>query len=270
MLSRRLGLSVSYDVLQKSLRNITQASQVWIKEQATNRKLDGTWDYFEYRENVYGERVGDVVKFRFVTMALWIKNKWRISEEGLKQLMWNASKAFPDCVDLFDSVYGPAGTRVRDEYTRCHRFNVFRVAFPEEVLVFNPSMRAINLINCKNEGATETYAFALSMFSESFVVGHMSVFEDLNVKQMGIEKTDPCWGDWLTIWWGDLKTVVQILSMQNHGMGLVDRPYNRYQHMFPGLALWHLRFNYLKMVWELFYLGGAATERSTLQWAADY
>lgn len=37
------------------------------------------------------------------------------------------------------------------------------------------------------------------MFTESLVVGNISVFEDLNIKQMGIEKTDPRWGDWLTI-----------------------------------------------------------------------
>lgn len=86
---------------------------------------------------------------------------------------------------------------------------------------------------------------------------------------MGIEKTDLRWEDWLTIWWGDLKTEVQMLGMQAHGVKM-DRAYDRYQHIFPGLALWHLRFNYLKMVWELFYPGGSATERSTLQWAADH
>lgn len=83
-LLNHLGLLVSYDILQKSIRNITQASQVWIKEQAINRKLVGTWDNFKYHENVHGERVSDMVKFRSVTMALWIKNGWRIPEEGLK------------------------------------------------------------------------------------------------------------------------------------------------------------------------------------------
>ena len=57
--------------------------------------------------------------------------------------------------------------------------------------------------------------------------------------------------------------------MQTNGAGM-HLPYDRYQHIFPGLALWHLKFNYLKMVWELFYPGGSATERSTLQWAANH
>lgn len=57
--------------------------------------------------------------------------------------------------------------------------------------------------------------------------------------------------------------------MQTVGIGM-NRPYNQYQHLSPGLALWHLRFNDLKMVWEMFDPGGLATERSTWQWAADH
>ena len=60
-----------------------------------------------------------------------------------------------------------------------------------------------------------------------------------------------------------------MLSIQAHGVRS-NRAYDRYQHLFPGLALWHLRFNYLKMIWELFYPGRSSTERSTLQWAADH
>lgn len=97
----------------------------------------------------------------------------------------------------------------------------------------------------------------------------MSVFEDLVIRQIGLTKEDPRWAELLTLWWGDLKTEVQMISMQAHGVGM-KRPFDRYQHIMPGLALWHLRFNYLKMVWEIFYPGGSATERSTLQWAADH
>lgn len=50
----------------------------------------------------------------------------------------------------------------------------------------------------------------------------------------------------------------------------MKRSFDQYQHTMAGLTLWHLRFNYLKMIWEVFYLGGIATERSTLQWTADH
>lgn len=39
--------------------------------------------------------------------------------------------------------------------------------------------------------------------------------------------------------------------------------------MFSSLALRHLQFKYLKMVQKLFYPGGLAAKRSTLQWAAN-
>lgn len=45
----------------------------------------------------------------------------------------------------------------------------------------------------------------------------------------------------------------------------MDQAYDRYQHLFLGLALWQLQFNYLKMIWKIFYLKNLVLERSTLQ-----
>lgn len=51
-------------------------------------------------------------------------------------------------------------------------------------------MPVIDRINCKLEGKTEAYAFALSIFNESSLAGNQSVFKDLNVIQLDIDKTD--------------------------------------------------------------------------------
>lgn len=69
-LLNRLGLSVLYNVLLKKLRGITSLSLAFIKEQIFHCKLVGTWDNFEYQENIAGERIGNTLKFRSVTMAL--------------------------------------------------------------------------------------------------------------------------------------------------------------------------------------------------------
>lgn len=69
-----LGLSVLYNILLRKLRSITTFNAAFIKKQAFNNKLVGMWDNFGYRENVAGKKIGDIVKFRFVTMALWIKS----------------------------------------------------------------------------------------------------------------------------------------------------------------------------------------------------
>lgn len=61
---------VSYNILIKKLRNIIISSIIFINEQASNNRLVGTWDNFEYRENVASKRIGNIVKFRSITMAL--------------------------------------------------------------------------------------------------------------------------------------------------------------------------------------------------------
>lgn len=55
--------------------------------QLTNLKLVGTWDNFEYCENVNGEQVDNKVKFRSIIIAFWIQASWEILDSGLRQLI---------------------------------------------------------------------------------------------------------------------------------------------------------------------------------------
>ena len=270
-LLNHFGLSVSYDVLQRKLRDITSMSKNWIKQQATNYRLVGAWDNFEFRENVHGERVDDTVKFRSITMALWIRHGWRIPKDGLKQWMWNPKKDLLSSRIIIERLFGsdPDARNKRNQCIRHHRFTSFISAFPDWSFSYSAAMPRVKNIDCKIEGASEAYSFAPSMASESTTAGNISVFEDLAIHQLGFKKEDLRFNEALTVWWGDQKTEVLMLSMQGLGVGM-DRPYDWYQHIFPGLALWHLQFNYLKMIWEVFYPGGSSTERSTLQWAADH
>ena len=74
-------------------------------------------------------------------------------------------------------------------------------------------MLFLNLINCQKEGCTKAFAYAPSMFNKNSMAGNIRVFEDLNIRQMGVEKEDPHWADWLIIWGENLKTQVQMLAM---------------------------------------------------------
>lgn len=69
-LLKYLDLYVLYNLLLRKRRDIKAHSTVFIKQQVTNCKLVGLWDNFKYRENRIGEKVGDTVKFRSVTMML--------------------------------------------------------------------------------------------------------------------------------------------------------------------------------------------------------
>lgn len=63
ILSIHFDLSLSYDILQKNLKNITSICKALIKQQSTNCKLVKIWDNFKYCKNVYGKKIRDIVKF---------------------------------------------------------------------------------------------------------------------------------------------------------------------------------------------------------------
>lgn len=65
-----LGISVLYNVLLRKLKSITVSNSAFIKALVSNHKLIGTWDNFDNKENVADKRIGDIVKFRSVTI-LW-------------------------------------------------------------------------------------------------------------------------------------------------------------------------------------------------------
>lgn len=178
--------------------------------------------------------------------------------------MWQPKKELLKSLLFVKRGFGVNNQGVQNQCICHHRSSAFISGFPGCSFSYGPKMPIINLINCETERCTKAYPFALSMASKSTTAGNITVFKDL-MEQMGLaDHEDTRFEDQLIIWWGDLKTEVQMLSIQGHGIGAA-RAFDLYRHIFPGLALWNLRFNYLKMVWELFYPGGSATERSTLQ-----
>lgn len=100
-------------------------------------------------------------------------------------------------------------------------------------------MLKVKIIDCKIKGALKAYFFAPSMVSENTTARNMSVFKDLAIYQLGFKKEDPQFNEALTVWWGNQKTKVLMLSMQGLDDGIV-KSYNWYQYIFLGLILWHL------------------------------
>lgn len=178
--------------------------------------------------------------------------------------MWDSKKESFTAYLVTLLVFSKAGIEVRAKCQYLHRFNIFRAIFLEKSFNYQPSMPVINKIDCKREESTRFFPFAPSIFNESSISNNLAFFEDLNVLQMGLVKTDAQWLDCFTLWWDNLKTTNHMLGMQSQKVRM-NRPYNRYKYLFSGFVLWNLQFNYLKMIWELFYLSGSSTEHSTLQ-----
>lgn len=90
-------------------------------------------------------------------------------------------------------------------------------------------MPKVDIINCETKGVTEAYLFAPYMSNESTTAGNISVFEDLNIGQLGLDKDYLRFDELFTIWWGDLKTKVQMLGMKRLGVGS-KQAYDQYKH----------------------------------------
>lgn len=124
-------------------------------------------------------------------MALWIENSWRILAIGLQQSMWNLKHKLLRVYDIFASIFGSNSSAVGRQCIKSHQFHAFRAGFPSQEYEYSLAILILNIIYYKKEDATKTYAFAPFMFSKSSTNGNISVFEDLNVIQIGIDKTDP-------------------------------------------------------------------------------
>ena len=112
-LLNHLGVGILYNTFIRKLKGIVAETHQWTKQQSSNPKLVGTWDNFEYCKNVHKDRVDDKVKFRLITMAYWVKNGWRIFEQGLKQSIWNPKRVSLDAVSVFLNVLGDNAKLVR-------------------------------------------------------------------------------------------------------------------------------------------------------------
>lgn len=113
--------------------------------------------------------------------------------------MWSPKKEVLSTYLVAENTFGIGGGQIRRECQRFYRFSSFRAGFPNEKFYYQPSMPVINVIDYKREGSTKAFPFAPSMFSEGSIGRNIGVFEDLNVKQMGIDKTGARWSNWLTL-----------------------------------------------------------------------
>lgn len=110
--------------------------------------------------------------------------------------MWNAKRDIIDPYKLAMDVFGPEGTQICDQCIKFHRFRSFLAVFLSESLSYtSASMPVIDCIKCEAEKKTKAYAFAPLMLSESSLSGNQSVFKDLNVVQMGIDKENARWNN---------------------------------------------------------------------------
>ena len=152
--------------------------------------------------------------------------------------MWQLKKELLRSLFLVKRGFSVTNQRIENQCICYYQFGVFILGFPSFNFFYGPKMPIINLINCKTEDFTKVYPTAPFMACKSITAYNISVFQDLMEQISLVNYKDTGFKHQLTICWGDLKTKVQMLSIQSHGISAA-RDFDRLRHIFPGLALWH-------------------------------
>lgn len=105
--------------------------------------------------------------------------------------------------------------------------------------------------------------------NESTTEGNIIIHEDIEERQLHHDSNEPLWSTVLKPYYGDLKTVRQILAVQSCRHN-AERPYDTRRWIIPGLGLWHLRLNMLRLIHKIHWGGVRPKDSSTLQYAADH
>ena len=119
---------------------------------------------------------------------------------------------------------------------------------------------------------TRFHPFAPVLENESSDSGNIAIQEDYELRQCGLDPDDNEKHKWDTIlrpYYGDLKTVLRMISCQDMRRMTAANAYDKKEWLIPGLGLWHLRFHLLKLIHSIHWGKTHPPDSSTLQWQAN-
>lgn len=65
------------------------------------------------------------------------------------------------------------------------------------------------------------------MAFKSTTASNIIILKNLNIRQFRLKKENTCWQKLFTIWWGNLKTKVQIFDIKMQKVN-INKAYDRY------------------------------------------
>lgn len=87
----------------------------------------------------------------------------------------------------------------KDQYIWYHWFTLFIAGFSNQPFTYSAPMPKVNIIHYKTKSSTIAYLFTPTMASKSTIIGNISVFEKLNINQLGLLKENPQFRESFTI-----------------------------------------------------------------------
>ena len=115
---------------------------------------------------------------------------------------------------------------------------------------------------------TQSHPLAPIFSDESTIEGNLQIHEKIELQAFGQNPDDQTWAHKLRPVFGDLKTIARISACQSL-RSTAQRPFDSRRWIVPGLGLWHLRLNLLRLIHKIHWGGSSPIDSSTLQFAAD-
>lgn len=130
---------------------------------------------------------------------------------------------------------------------------------------------AVQMPDCGRFQQTKTTYLPMRpvMKDESTTSNNVYILGDLYSSQFGLGPDAAIYDTQLRLIYGDLKTVKRILAVKAIRSDTAENSFDKYTWLIPGLGLWHLRFNLLKLIHTIHWGGSSPKDPTTLQYAAD-
>ena len=116
---------------------------------------------------------------------------------------------------------------------------------------------------------TESYPLSYMPYKESTCDGTQQVVEDIFEKQFEMNEENSQWTDCLRPVFGDALTAKMLQSLKAE-RSMESDPYSELAWLLPVFGLWHLKLNYLRLLWEEHWGGPDNPDDTSSLWTAHH
>jgi hypothetical protein len=117
---------------------------------------------------------------------------------------------------------------------------------------------------------TNSYPLNYMPYKETTNEGTQQVVEDIFEKQFGMKEDNAQWESCIRLIFGDALTTKMLHGLKTEHSIESDSPYGRLAWLLPVFGLWHLKLNYLRLIWEEHWGGPDNPDDSSSLWTAHH
>jgi hypothetical protein len=272
-LLNRIGVSPSYDIINRAIQKVTDCHKELIRMIGQLHNVVVTYDNIQFTDRIRDKHIGEENHLFSATTAFLKLSKY-IPEEGIPRNWYHYEYRLRETDIIvpsraWDTEYATTTSQLWWHYT----YNAMKVCFPElpeapKSIEMEDSTRRFTTdlpdLGGRPEPPFETETLTLGplMFDESTEAGNVEILRNIHEEQFGLSVDDPRWEKNMYLHVGDALTTQRIASMKSNLLPC-PKPYFRADWILSVIGLWHLRYNFVKLIVEE-HFGGPSDDTSTL------